>query len=672
MEFVPQVALTLQQALKSAVAACEKGRFAEAEALCAAIVKNVPDHFGAFYVMALAQSRRGDFAAALSACDRALVLRPDHADTLHLHGATLQELTRFPEALASYDRALEQRPDRSETHYNRACILGALKRYDDALSGFDRALELRPNHVAALNHRGNTLHALGRLEEALRSYDQALAIDPAHAGSLHNRGSALQALGRLREAFTSFEAALALDPSHPHALAGLADCALKLCDFSRRKEITRTLRQQTTSASGIVYPFVLLGYADDAALHLRAARRFIRDRIPVLPSPLWGGEVWRNEKIRLAYLSADFRSHPVAHLIAEIIELHDRSRFEVIGVSFGPDDGSDMRTRLASAFDRLYDVRVTADRDVAAMLNELHTDIVVDLTGYTSHCRPEILASRPAPIAVNYLGYPGTMGAGFVDYIIADPVVLPFDRQPFYDEKIVHLPECYQANDRKRATAAHAPSRDACELPADGIVFCCFNSPWKIAPEIFDVWMRLLQKVDASVLWLVHDSDGARRNLRREAVTRGIDPARLVFAPKLPADEHLARHVHADLFLDTLPYNAHSTASDALWCGVPVVTCRGEGFAARVAASLLEAVGLGELVTSSLDEYETLALRLARDEILRGNLRRRLVADRQAHPLFDSPRFTRNVEAAYQKMWERWQRREKPISFALENTQTPG
>ena len=657
---------TMQETLIAAAAACEIGRFADAEALCGAVLTDHPDHFGALYLLAVAQSRRGDFAAVLSTCAKVLAVHRDHAETLHLRGAAFQALKDFAGALASYDRALALRPDLVETHYNRAVVLHELRRYKEALAGFDRALAIRPNHAATFNNRGNTLYALERFEEALAGYDAALAIEPGRAGTFANRGHALQALKRLDEAQASFETALALDPAHPHALSGLAECALKLCDWSRREELTAALRRAVADATAIVFPFVLLGFADDAALQLQAARQFIRSRIPVSPPPFWRGEVWRNERIRLAYVSADFRAHALANLIPEVLELHDRKRFEVVGLSLGADDGSAMRARFVGAFDRFFDVRAMTDGEIAAMLHEASTDIVIDLNGYTMNCRPEILAWRPAPIAVNYLGYPGTMGADFVDYIIADATVLPFERQPDISEAIVHLPNGYQANDRNRAVASPPPSREACGLPARGVVFCCFNSTWKFAPALFDVWMRLLQKVDGSVLWLLLDVDEAKTNLCREAAARGVDPARLVFAPKLPGDEHLARHLHADLFLDTLPYNAHTTASDALWCGVPVVTCRGENFAARVAASLLGAVGLDELVTLSLDEYEALALRLAQDEMLRAKFKQRLAANRLACPLFDSVSFCRNLELAYTSMWERWQRGQRPASFMVD------
>jgi predicted O-linked N-acetylglucosamine transferase (SPINDLY family) len=376
--------------------------------------------------------------------------------------------------------------------------------------------------------------------------------------------------------------------------------------------------------------------------------------------------------VRIAYLSADFYLHATAYLTAGLFELHDRSRFEVLGVSFGPDDASDMRARLVKSFDRFCDVTARSDEEAARLLASLQVDIAVDLKGYTQDARTGILAYRPAPIQICYLGYPGTMGASFMDYVIADATVLPFDQQSFYTEKIIHLPDCYQVNDSRRAIAERTPSRPEAGLPGQGFVFCCFNNNYKITAPIFEVWMRLLSAVPGSVLWLLSDNTSAHNSLRRQAAARGIDAARLVFADRLPIDRHLARQRLADLFLDTLPYNAHTTASDALWAGLPMLTCRGEAFAGRVAASLLNAAGLPELVTGSLQEYEAMALKLATDASLLGSIRRKLAQNRPNCPLFDTDRFRRHLEAAYLTAWGIYQRGEPPGSFSISPLPPPG
>ena len=425
----------------------------------------------------------------------------------------------------------------------------------------------------------------------------------------------------------------------------------------------------------IISPFVLLGYSGDPALQLQCARNFVADKIPSRPRPLWTGTTWRHDKVRIAYLSADFHRHATAYLMAELFERHDRSQFEshrrVVRCGM-------TRARCASGSSRhLISFTTSArmsDEEIAKLLHDLQVDIAIDLKGYTRIRGPSILAYRPAPIQASYLGFPGTMGAEFIDYIIADKTVAPFEHQPFYTEKIVHLPHCYQVNDTKRKIAERTPTRQEAGLPEKGFVFCCFNNNWKITPDVFGVWMRLLHAVEGSALWLLGDNESAERNLRKEAQARGIDPARLVFARRLPLDEHLARHRLADLFLDTLPCNAHTTASDALWAGLPVLTREGTSFAGRVAASLLYAVGLPELVTHSTEEYEALALQLAKDPSLLEAYRNRLATNRLTHPLFDTDRFRRHIEAAYLQMWKIWQRGEQPRSFAVETerTQPPG
>jgi protein O-GlcNAc transferase len=605
------------------------------------------------------------FEEAVASYDRAIALAPDNAEAFSNRGNALRELKRFDEALASCDRAIEIKPDHVGAWINRGIVLGELKQLDEALVSYNQAITLKPDEARAFYNRGNTLRELKRFDEALEDYDQAISLKRDFADAFDNRGAVLAELARFEEALASYNQAIALAPDHKFAFGGIADCAIKRCDWRLRDQLSDALRRHVIDRKSRISPLLLLGYSDDAALHLSCARHYVLDRFGTAPQRLGSSAIRRNDKIKVAYLSSDFRRHAVAYLVAELFERHDRTQFEVFGVSFGADDGSDMRTRLMAAFDRFIDVRTQGDREVARLINDLQVDIAVDLNGHTQDERLDILAFRPAPIQVNYLGYPGTTGADFIDYIIADATVLPFDQQPHYTEHIVHLPDCYQANDRKRRIASRTPTREEVGLPAEGLVFCCFNTTWKIAPPVFDVWMRLLKAAEGGVLWLYSDNRHAEANLRNEAVARGIDPSRLVFAGPLPHGDHLARHRVADLFLDTLPYNAHTTASDALWAGIPLLTCRGNAFAGRVAASLLKAVGLSELVTQSLDEYESLALRLATDASLLRGFRQRLERNRLEFSLFNTDRFCRHIETAYTTMWEFWQRGEKPRSFSV-------
>jgi predicted O-linked N-acetylglucosamine transferase (SPINDLY family) len=603
---------------------------------------------------------------ALASYDRALAIQPAHVQALYNRGIVLRELQRPGEALASLDQALALEPDHVDALNNRGVVLRDLKRPAGALASYERALAIRPDYVEALNNRGSALRDLRRLAEALASHDQALALDPAHADTLCNRGVVLRDLKRFAEALASFEQALAIAPDHRYAFAGMAYAALAICDWARAASIAGEFEQRIAQRNSIIPPFTLLSYGSDQSLQLECAKLSIESELPVAAQPLWERATRHDGRLRIAYLSADFRRHPVASLIAELIELHDRDRFHIFGISFGPDDQSDMRARLMRAFDQFHDVRAQSDRDVAELVSRMNVDIAVDLTGHTQEGRLGILAHRPAPVQVSYLGYPGTTGAGFIDYVIADQTILPLDAQRFYTEKIVRLPDCYQANDSTRRIAARTPTRGEAGLPDEGFVFCSFNNNYKIRPPIFDIWMRLLGAVEGSVLWLLQDNGDAQENLRKEAAERGIDPARLVFAPRLEPEEHLARHRLADLFLDTLPYNAHTTASDALWAGLPLLTCRGDSFAGRVATSLLHAGGLPELATNDLGEYEALALRLATDSSLLGGFRQRLEQNRSTCPLFDTDRFRRHIESAYTIMWEIQQRGEAPRSFSID------
>lgn len=602
---------------------------------------------------------------AIAQYESALAIRPDYAEALWNAGNALRTLGRFEQAIVQYEKALAIRPNYPEAHNAIGNVLRLLARSEEATSQYQKALATRPDYVDAHVNLGDALAVLGRRDEAVAQYERALAVQPQHADALSKRGEALGALNRHNEALASFEKALAADPDHAGAFNGLAGCAGAVCDWTRTQKLSREAGFRAATGK-FLDPFIFLGYCSDPLLQLACARTYVGHEVPAVPPRFWLGQVWRNPKIRIAYLASGFHQHPTAYLTAELIEIHDRSRFEILGLSVGPDDGSEIRTRLVRGFDQFHDLRSNNDREAARLINDMRIDILVDRSGYTRDARPEILACRPAPIQVSYIGFPGTLGADFYDYVIADRTVLPFDEQRFYTEKIVHLPDTYLVTDSKQPIASATQTRQQAGLPELGFVFCCFNNSYKITAPVFDVWMRLLDRVQGSVLWLLRKSALAEENIRKEAAARGIDPSRLVFAGRLKLDEHLARHRLADLFLDTLPYNAHTTASDALWAGLPLVTCRGEAFAGRVASSLLHTIGLPELVAHSLDEYEALALRLATEPALLLGLRERLRRNRLTYPLFDTDRYRRHLETAYTQMWELWQQGESPRSFAVE------
>jgi predicted O-linked N-acetylglucosamine transferase (SPINDLY family) len=542
-------------------------------------------------------------------------------------------------------------------------MLETLGRGDEAMAAYDAAIRITPGHADAWNNRGSVLRQRGRLDEAVTSFTRAIALVPQHVPALINRGTAYTMLNRNREAAADFRRVLQVQPDNAAARGGLLTALLPLCDWAGVEALKPGLERDARTGQGTISPFQMTLVFDDPGLLHDGAVPFLKTLVPLAPlarPPLRSAAFPVSDgRIRLAYVSADFQTHATAYLIADLIERHDRSRFEVIGVSYGADNGGTLRGRLAKAFDRFIDEEQRSDDETAALLRQLDADIVIDLKGYTQWARPGIFARRPAAVQVSWLGYPGSMATDFYDYVLADPVVLPHDQQPFYDEKIVHLPDCYQCNDPSRPLATMR--RAAAGLPENGFVFCCFNIHRKITRPYFESWMRLLAAVPGSMLWLLDDT--ASDVLRAEAAARGIDPARLVFSPKVDTDTHLARSACADLVLDTAPYGAHTTSSDALWAGVPIVTVLGPSFAGRVAASLLTAIKMPELIAPSLEAYEKLALAIARDPARLAALKAQLAANRTAAPLFDAARFCRHIERSYEMMMEIARAGEPPRPF---------
>lgn len=612
-----------------------------------------PDYIQAYFNRGNTLKALGRLEEALTSYDRAIALQPNYAEAYYNRGYVLNDLRRFDEALANCDRVVALMPNFADAHYNRGNALQELGRYAEAVDSYDRALSLNPNASAAFNNRGNALRQLKRFEEALVCYEKAIAFSPDFAGAYNNLGGALLVLGRYEEAQVSFARSMALEPDLPHVAGAWLHCKMQCCDWAGLEVAIDRVTSAVARSEKSSHPFFLLATPSDPNLQRRCAEIYIRDKYPMASSQLWLGEVYTHDRIRIGYISADFHNHATAHLVAELIERHDRSKFEIIGISFGPVTDDAWQQRVRASFDRYFEVSERSDHEIAALIRGLEIDIAVDLKGHTQEARTGVFALRPAPVQVNYLGYPGTMGAEYYDYVIADPVVIAQDHQQYYSEKIVYLPDTYQVNDSKKRISERQFTRAELGLADSVFVFCCFNNNYKLTPDLFDVWMLLLGSVDDSVLWLLGGSEAAINNLRSEAMRRGVSSDRLVFAPRMGLDEHLARHRQADLFLDTFYYNAHTTASDALWSGLPVLTCLGGTFAGRVAASLLNAIGLPELITGSREEYTSRAIELATRPELLSAIRRKLAAHRETRPLFDTARFTRHLEAAYTEMYRR-------------------
>ena len=645
---------------------CQAEDYMSALQLCRNGLKLNNKNISLLYVNAISLFKLNKFQKSLTQFERLLALQPKHIAALNERGSALAEMMQYEAALASVEKALTLDRRYAEAHLNKGNICGKLERYDEAIAAYGTALALRPDLAAAWLGRGNVLRARRSFDKSIAAYDRALALQPDFADAWLGRGNVFYEQRRYNDAFVAYDRALLFKPDLTGAEAARLHAKMHLCDWSNLDAEYAHLISSIRDGNAYADPFSFLAIPSSSATQLQCAKRYVQDQ-PTF-SPVWRGETYSHERIRVAYLSANFREHPVSYLMAGLFEQHDRSRFETTAISFGPDQDSPMRRRVKAAFEHFIDVAAKDDGEISELIRRLEIDILVDLMGFTLQNRFNVLARRPAPIQVNYLGYQGTMGASCIDYILANSTIIAEDQCAFYTERVVWLPDCYLINDDRRAISEHTPSRRECGLPEGGFVFCCFNNSYKITPEVFDVWMRLLRATENSVLWLIETNSGALANLRREAEQRGVASQRLIFATRASVANHLARHRLADLFLDTLPYNAHTTASDALWVGLPVLTSIGATFPGRVAASLLKAIGLDELITRSLEEYEALALQLAHDPRYLASLKERLAHNRDTFPLFNTARTTRQIESAYMTMADIWRRGESPRNFSVEPT----
>jgi len=671
--------------LDQAVALQRGGRHAEAEAAADALIAAGGSGFVLFHLKGHLAAIRGDNPTADQWLAKALDQDATDPEALRLHGMVLRRLGRADAALARYGQVLALAPDHAEAHLNLANLLNDLQRWTQAAAAAERAFTLQPTLAGAANARGVALLGLGRAGEAEASFEAAIRQDPQYGDALVNLGNAVFASGRIPEALeiyvrateavphlvaawngrgnalaaqqrwaeagVAYDRAVEIQPGYSGLLGQRLYARMKLCDWRGYAATRQAVLEGVRAGRLATTPFALLGISERAQDEKACAETYVRGFLggsAPMPTPQPA------ERIRIGYFSADFHNHATAHLMAEVFELHDRSAFEVTAFSFGRQGADDeMRRRLVPAFERFFDVAGKDNQTVADLARGMGIDIAIDLKGFTQEARSGIFLRRAAPVQVNYLGYPGTMGAPFMDYLIADPVVIPPEARGAYAEKIAYLPHTYQPNDRRRELPLATTRRADHGLPDGAFVFGCFNNNYKITPDVFAVWMWILQQAHGAVLWLFHETPAAAENLRAAALSHGVDPGRLVFAEPAPKAAHLERLRHMDLFLDTAPYNAHTTASDALWMGTPMVTMLGDTFAGRVGASLLTAAGAPDLVTRSWDEYEALALALARDPDRLKALRQRLADDRLTKPLFDAPRFTRDLEAAYRAMHAR-------------------
>jgi len=644
-----------------------------------------PDYAGAYYNMANALKEQGNLEEAVVSYGKALSFKPDHADAHNNLGNVLKEQGNLEEAVVSYGKALSFKPDYVMAYYNMGHAFQDQGNLEKAIEAFRKAIVIKPDYAEAHNNMGRTLQDQGNLEGAIVSYCKALSLKPDYVMAYYNMGHALQEQGNLEKAIEAYSKVIAIKPDYTDAHYNMANAlreqgnlekaieaigkalairpdyeslvAQKLhwqahiCDWnSIAKDLKRVPELGITKKH--VPPFALLSLEDSLDRHLTRSKIYAKAKYSqkvLLPKDKPSK---RPKRIRIGYFSTDFKEHPVAYLIAKVLEQHNRDQFEVFGYSIYGSSSCIMRQRLKKSFDSFTDVQSMSDRDIALQARQDKIDIAVDLNGHTRYARTGIFAYRAAPIQINYLGYPGSMGMEFIDYIVADQHLIPSGSQKHFSEKQIYLPNTYMPTDDSRELSQKPMNRNDMGLPDDAFVFCCFNNNYKISPNEFDIWMRLLTKVEKSVLWLRKSNQISKINMKNEAQKRKVDPSRIVFADKLPMDEHLARHKLADLFIDTFAFNAHTTATEALWAGLPVVTKIGLGFAARVAGSLLNAVGLPELVTETERDYEALILELATNPTKLAKIKEKLATNRLTQPLFNTELYIKHLENGYQQAYK--------------------
>jgi len=592
--------------------------------------------------------------------------QPNNLDALHLLGVVYGMQSRPLDAISVFDNCLKLGPSNPLLHFNFAKALSTLQREEEAIEHHKIAVSLDSTNQDVWLNYGLSLDNLKRREEALICYEKALQLKPDLMEGWFNKGKIFGELKRYEEALHAYVVAYQLRPTEPFLLGIILHYKMLICDWLDLDSLCLKVQQSLHNNQKIVEPFGYQGISSSESDLLLSAEIFAKERFPPRNTSPIVGSGSEDRKIRVGYLCGEFRDQATSVLMAGVYECHDSEKFEIYALDNGWDDGGILRPRLRQAFKEIIDISRMTDLSVIKLIEDLRIDILVNLNGYFGEARQTIFAHHVAPIQVNYLGFPGTLGIDYMDYLIADSIVIPPESRQFYKEKIIYLPNCYQANDSKRIISDRKFSRSECGLPEEGVVFCCFNNSYKITPTTFDSWMNILKAVDGSVLWLIEDNITAVANLKLEAFKRGVSPDRIVFAPRLPLPEHLARHNLADLFLDTLPYNAHTTASDALWAGLPVLTYVGKTFPGRVASSLLNAIDLPELITHSQEEYESLAIHLVKNSEKLKSIKERLIRNRLIKPLFNTQAFTKHLEAAYLAMYKRYRANLVPDDIIIE------
>ncbi len=632
----------------------QNGSIIPAESLLKKVLQIQGNNIPANEILGLIKASQGKNLEAITYLTKAIKLNPANPSAQYNLAKVLSEAGRDVEAITHHKKTIELAPKNIDGWINYGKSLINIYDLQEAFNVYQKALLINPHHPGALLNMGAIHKEIGDFQKAINFFDLALHINPNFPEALNNKGLLLGNLKRYDEALVCYEKLIKIKPDSDYAFGDQLHLKMKICNWSDFNQNKQKCINEIKNQKKIITPFSLLSITDDLKVHQQAAKIYS----PQKKSNYFFHKIKnqnKSKKIVLGYFSADFHSHATAYLMADLFEQHDKNLFEVIAFSYGMSRDDPMSRRLKNAFDQFLEVKDKSNLQIAELARELKIDIAVDLKGFTQDGRSEIFAYGAAPVQINYLGYPGTLSSNYIDYIIADSILISEENKIYYSEKIIRLPNSYQPNDRRRAIVNRKFSRAELGLPKEAFVYCCFNNNYKILPVIFDLWMSLLKTVPGSVLWLLEDNSYAVENLKKEAKLNGVNPQRLIFAPRLPIHDHLARHQHADLFLDTFPYNAHTTSSDALWSGLPVLTLTGESFASRVGASLLNATNLSELVTYSTEEYFNLAVELAINRDRMQALQRRLRENFLNFPLFNTSLYTKHIEKAFTQIYKRYQ-----------------
>ena len=610
----------MENDLKKAVELYENGKLSSAKKICLEIYKKNSNQFDNLRLLNFIYFKEKNFSKALEFINKAIKINSNYAEAYNEQGIALYELKQLHLAIKSYDRAIKINPKYADAYYNK----------------------------------GLALHELKKIEKAIENYDMTININSNYLFAHYNKGFALQQLKKFDSSLESYYKAFKIDPNFNFLLGKIIHTKSLLCNWEFFDENLKNLKNKLNKNEASSLPFATLSLYDSPLLQKKTTETWIKKTYSNINKLKSISKHKPNKKIRLGYYSADFHNHATSHLIAYMLELHDKSKFELFGFSFGPDKNDEMRKRISSSFDHFVDVRLKSDVDIVKLSRNFKIDIAIDLKGITTDARFGIFINRCAPIQISYLGFPGTSGTDLIDYIIAHKTLIPKENQKFFSEKIIYLPDSYQPNDYTKKMSKKVFTREELSLPKNAFVFCCFNQNYKITPNIFNIWMKILKKIEGSVLWLIKDSNEGANNLKKEANKRGINPDKIIFAKRMPISEHLARHKMADLFIDTFPYTAHTTCSDALWSGLPVITLMGQSFASRLSGTLLNAVGLNELIATTEKDYEDLIINLAKDSNQLKIIKNKLEKNKINQPIFNTKLYTKKIESAYKEIYKRY------------------